>query len=377
MKKTLSKNILFLASWYPSKVHSTLGNFCQRHAQAIATQNNVTAVYLAKDITMSEPYRIEVNEVKGVKEIICYYQKKGIAGSGYIKAFNHVVKNELLEQIHSFDLIHVNVLYRAGLLALQLKKSINLPFIITEHWTGYHNSKKVKFIQKYFSKKVAKEAARIVPVSEHLGEAMKKFGCNAEYTVVPNVVDNDLFTPSLSKSEKFTFIHVSSLVDDHKNITGIISSFSETWPEIDANLLIIGDGEIAPYIKLAQKLNIPEERFTIKGEQTLPEVAAQMAASHCLILFSNYENQPCVIPEAYSAGIPVIATDVGGIKEHLTPAHGVLITKGNTHELTEAMKHVYGNIKEYDAHWLNAYSREYFSVSAVAEAYSKIYAEVI
>ena len=376
MKKSTSKNILFLASWYPSKVHSTLGNFCQRHAQAIATQNNVTAVYLAKDISMNQPFRIEVNDIKGVKEIICYYQKKGIAGSGYIKAFNHVVKNELLEKIHSFDLVHVNVLYKSGLLALQLKKSINLPFIITEHWTGYHNSTKVKLIQKFFSKRIAKKAARIVPVSKHLALAMEKFGCNSEYTVVPNVVDNELFTPNSSKSEKFTFIHVSSLADDHKNVSGIITSFSEIWSKIDANLLVIGDGEIAPYIKLAKKQNIPEDRFTIKGEQTLPEVAAQMASSHCLILFSNYENQPCVIPEAHSTGIPVIATDVGGIREHLTPAHGVLITKGNTYELTEAMKHVYENIKKYDPSWLHEYSREYFSVKAIADAYSKIYSEV-
>ena len=76
MEKTHSKNILFLASWYPSKVHSTLGNFCQRHAQAIATQNNVIAVYLAKDITMSEPYRIEVDETKGVKKLSVITRKK-------------------------------------------------------------------------------------------------------------------------------------------------------------------------------------------------------------------------------------------------------------------------------------------------------------
>ncbi len=376
MEKHIPKNILFLASWYPSKTHNTLGNFCQRHAQAIATENQVTVVYLAKDITMNEPFRIEVYEIKGVKEIICYYQKKGIAGSGYIKAFNYVVKTELLDQIHTFDLVHVNVLYRAGLLALQLKKSINLPFIITEHWTGYHNSKKVKYVQKFFSKKVAKEASRLVPVSAHLGDAMHKFGLKTPYTVVPNVVDTDLFKPRLKKDGIFTFIHVSSLVDDHKNVSGIITAFSHVMDDVPANLKIIGDGEISTYLKLAQKLKIPEERFSIEGEQTLEQVADKMASSHCLILFSNYENQPCVIPEAHAAGIPIIATDVGGISEHLTPAHGVLITKGNSFELEEAMKFVFSNHSSYDPNWLHNYVNEHFSVKAIAQYYSKIYNEI-
>ena len=37
-------HILFLASWYPSTANATLGNFIQRHAEAVALTHKVTVV---------------------------------------------------------------------------------------------------------------------------------------------------------------------------------------------------------------------------------------------------------------------------------------------------------------------------------------------
>ncbi len=360
-------------------MNSTLGNFCQRHAQAIATLHNVTVLYITLDKKLTQNYVIEKRTTKGVQEIICYYKNRGFYGSGFLRAYGYVFKLELLNRIQDFNVIHVNVLFRAGFLALQLFKRHKIPYVITEHWTGYHanGGENISWLQGYISKKIASKAAKILPVSAHLGESMKTFGLNSEYKVVPNVVDTKTFTPEEYKPNKFRFIHVSSLADDHKNVSGIIRAFSKIKSQMNAKLEIIGDGNIQPFQSQAKELGLTADDFKIKGEQPIEEIAKSMAQANSFILFSNYENQPCVISEAYAAGIPVIATDVGGIKEHLTEKHGILIKKGDEEALQTAMLYMYKNINHFTPSWLRSYAVEHFSVNAIASQFSEIYNEIL
>ncbi|MFK7757956.1 MAG: glycosyltransferase [Flavobacteriales bacterium] len=355
-------------------MHGTLGNFVERHIQAISAHHQCTVVYIVRDHKMMRKHEIVERINNGVREIICYYKKRGQIGCGYFKAFNHVM-NELLEKdIKKFDLTHVHVLYKGGIIALQLKNKYKIPFIITEHWNGYHRNggREIGPLQRTLSKRVAKHASAIVPVSEHLAKAMADYGLNSRYEVVPNVVNSELFKPT-DKVKEFTFVHVSSLLDEHKNVSGIIRAFKAVSEKYPVNLNIIGDGNIAPYLMLTKELGLDPNRISISGEKTLKQVADYVSQAHCLILFSNYENQPCVIPEAHACGLPVIATDVGGISEHLTPSHGQLIPAADHSALVDAMTFVYSNYDSYNSEELRTYSVNHFSQEAISKAYSSIY----
>ena len=69
------------------------------------------------------------------------------------------------------------------------------------------------------------------------------------------------------------------------------------------------------------------------------ELVKEIQNANVLVLFSDYESLPCVILEAFSCGIPVISTDVGGIKEYFPHNFGFLIETGNKKELLEKIKH--------------------------------------
>lgn len=351
----------------------------ERHIQAISKKHTSTVVYMVRDAKLTSKYDIEERTNNGVREIICYYKKRGQLGCGYFKAFNYVMAQVLEKDMAKFDLTHVHVLYKGGIVALQLKNKYNLPYIVTEHWNGYHRNegRDIGPLQRTLSKRVAKNASAIVPVSRHLADAMFNFGLNSKYEVVPNVVNTALFKKIQTRAEPFSFIHVSSLLDEHKNVSGIMRAFKTVSNKLPVKLEIIGDGNIAPYLHLAKELSIDPKRFSISGEKSIDEVAEQMAQAHCLILFSNYENQPCVIPEAHACGLPVIATDVGGIKEHLTPAHGQLIPAADETALINAMNHVYAHYQDYDAENLRNYSINYFSEQAISDSYSSIYQSII
>ena len=96
------------------------------------------------------------------------------------------------------------------------------------------------------------------------------------------------------------------------------------------------------------------------------------------LLFSDYENQPCVILESLASGIPVIATKVGGIPKLLNEKRGVLIEKNDSYALLEAMKNVLQkNVALESSENLRKYVVENFSKSVIAEKFSEIYNQVL
>jgi glycosyltransferase involved in cell wall biosynthesis len=104
-------------------------------------------------------------------------------------------------------------------------------------------------------------------------------------------------------------------------------------------------------------------------------IAELMRKANGFVLFSNYENLPCVIGEAFASGTPVISTDVGGISEHMPNFGGKLISKGNESELTQAMEAMLQTT--YSEKELRSYAETNFSVKAIAKAYSELYTEAL
>ena len=72
---THRKNILALASWYPSRVFLDNGDFIQRHLRAISMLNDVTLVHAVKDEQLKTSVEIEEKINQNVREIIVYFKK--------------------------------------------------------------------------------------------------------------------------------------------------------------------------------------------------------------------------------------------------------------------------------------------------------------
>jgi len=137
-------NILFLSSWYPNRVLPTLGNFVQKHAEAVAMLCDVTALFVCSDANNKEKYEIVETFVNKVHTINVYYKKveHGIPVLAQIQKANrylraHFIGLKLVNQkTGSIDLVHHNILYPAGIIAWYLKKLKGIPYIITEFY-GY------------------------------------------------------------------------------------------------------------------------------------------------------------------------------------------------------------------------------------------------
>ena len=229
-----------------------------------------------------------------------------------------------------------------------------------------------------------KQAQLICPVSQDLARSIQNFGAASRFCVVPNVVDTDLFQPVTapvhSAEHPFQWLHISSLSDEQKNISGMIRAIQKLRQQTAANetfeVQIVGDGNPEPHQALVDALGL-QDCITVHGEVSLEVVAEKMRTADALLLFSRYENFPCVIPEAWASGIPVLSTDVGGIREHLTEDRGELIESEDEEALAECMLRWIQSPSAFDRKELRPYAMEHFSMAAVGKAYSEVYGEAL
>jgi glycosyltransferase involved in cell wall biosynthesis len=190
-----------------------------------------------------------------------------------------------------------------------------IPYFISEHWSGYVSSgfkRKPKFKQLIY-KRIAKRAKAILPVSKFLENGMRNSGLKGNYQVIPNVVDLPEVTSS--KNKDFTFIVVSDIVDETKNISGIVIAFQEIKKNIpNIRLTIVGNGP--DFNKIESLVNKQPAGIELLGRLPNNKALSEISKAHCLVVNSNIETFSVVSIEARAQGLQVIATDCGGPSEY-------------------------------------------------------------
>ena len=374
--------VLHIASWYPSKVHKSLGNFIQRHIAAIATKHSCELWY-SSPVHANDPLKgsVEVKDASGFVERIAYPRT---TRPGVRAVTRSLLDFEPGEEVAMPDIVHLHVAFPAGRAARFLSEKWGVPLVITEHWTAYHDSQHIPLWRRIAMRRTASSTSVFCPVTNQLGETMRQFkmvnnSSTESYQVIPNVVDTEKFKlgeRERTNKEEIKILHVSSLEESQKNITGIINTISylrSTNPDFKFSLTVVGGAETERLNKVRRyatilKLVEPYVKFT--GVLSGDAVAEEMRNSDAVLLFSRKENFPCVIAEAWACGKPVITTNVGGIAEHMSEERGIMVNSGDEGSLAKAILSL---DKEWDAEEIRSYAVENFSIEAVADAYTKAY----
>jgi glycosyltransferase involved in cell wall biosynthesis len=103
------------------------------------------------------------------------------------------------------------------------------------------------------------------------------------------------------------------------------------------------------------------------------------ARGRCLVLPSRAESLPYVVLEAAGAGMPLIATDVGGLPEIVAGSDSQLVPAGDAHALAGAMLAVLGDpvAAQHRADRLRAAVSHRFSASTMVSDILDFYEEVL
>ena len=390
MESPKKLNIFFLASWYPSRINRSLGIFIRRHAEAVALHHKVTAIHVVADEAMKEgEFRLDRREQNpNLHEIVLYYGKS----EGGLRILRSWKNWKLLQKHLDFallkateheskpDLLHLQVIWPFGAAALRFVKKHRIPLLVTEHWTGYQpeDGRYQGRMMKRIAAKVVRKASAVITVSEQLAKAMQQCKLRGRYETISNVVDTSVFYLQHQAPEGglTRFIHVSSLDEAQKNVTGLLKAFAAARKKHPAmQLIIVGSGNDESAIKrVSNEMGLTTRGVEFKPFADAPALSALFAQSEALVLNSRYENQPVVMLEAFACGLPVIAPAVGGIPEWIDASRGIVFPAGNQDALTEAFLQVAQNPSAWNRSSIATFARENVGKEAIAAAHDRIYA---
>lgn len=379
------KKALFLCSWYPNRRNTTLGNFVQKHAEAASLLNEVVVLAIIADETIHSIEIVE-NRRGEMNELLVYFPKKK-AGFlsfsklrsflSYRKAFDIGMKR-VYEAHGKPDIIHLNVIYPLGYFARKLKTKLGIPMVISEHASGFQGGANAyPTIILTLAKKVLRSSACVMPVSQDLGGRLKKLAPSITVQVVPNVVNEAIFLPSETPQTAHQFVHISTAFEPAKNVLGMLRAVHQL-SKVSSNFSfhIISDGDVTKAHQLARELGLLNSFVFFYPTMSTIEIANFVKNCRALVLFSNFENFPCVIPEAWMCGVPVIATTVNGIPEFANDRNSILVEPRNEAQLVEAMQAML-NGKSFNPEELRTYALTYFSYASVGKQLDELYDRLI
>jgi glycosyltransferase involved in cell wall biosynthesis len=99
----------------------------------------------------------------------------------------------------------------------------------------------------------------------------------------------------------------------HSDLVRAIALLRAREPEMPIRLLVAGEGPERPAIERLRRTLGLEKTVVLAGQQA--DIAPFYAAADVLALSSHTEGSPNVVLEAMTAGVPVVATAVGGVPE--------------------------------------------------------------
>lgn len=382
--------ILWLASWYPSRIEPFNGDFIQRHAEATSLYHDIDLIHVIKDPqgAFTKSFQVETERKERLREQIIYYfnpvQRLPVLGKLFsVIRYYRIFKKQIAAHIRENgkpDLVHVHVCMRAGLLALWLKRKYGLPYVVSEHASQFlaeaeNNIYRAPGYYRFACKKILQKANRISAVSYHLGEAIRKFAATS-CERIPNVVNTAIFKPG--KREPYTpctFIHVSGL-EALKNLDTILSAFA-LLKEIHSGFVlnIVGSDKKEAKQK-AMELGLADNaKFHAEMPQTA--LAEYMKEADALILFSRYETFGCVLIEAAACGTPVIVNDIPVMQENVKANFNGLIVQNNVDSLAKALADLIEKKVLFDKDAIAIHTKEKYGYETIGQQFSAFYNSVL
>ena len=269
---------------------------------------------------------------------------------------------------------------KSGVIAKWIKRKWRIPYIISEHSSAYYTLIPDNYFNRstYYRHTVRgifKHAAKVTTVSKVLGKRLQEIFTLSSCSVIHNVVDKNIFFPGINKSPVFRFFHASTM-DHPKNVEGILNVLARLKTQRGNWECMLAGWETPQLRQMAASLGL-NEMIKWTGVLSHEQVAKEMQYAHALVLFSRYENFPCVIVEALCCGLPVIATNVGGIPEAVDESNGLLIPSENEAALLEAMIQMIDNYNSFNRLEIAKKAGNKYNCSVIGKQFYNLYRQLL
>jgi glycosyltransferase involved in cell wall biosynthesis len=171
----------------------------------------------------------------------------------------------------------------------------------------------------------------------HINSQLVKVVRNGIATRSPNQKDVTAAQEEIKLNGASKIIITAGRLSEEKGLDVLLEAFAQVTQKIaKVHLLILGKGPLEGVVKgLSRKLGL-DSSVQLLGFRR--DILPYLALSHLYVNSSLYEGLPMSLLEAMAAGLPVIASTVGGIPEVVEGnMTGILVEPGDPQSLADAM----------------------------------------
>ena len=269
---------------------------------------------------------------------------KGILVSRY-PCFARPLRNPIVpkllspdENISDYDIIHTHNEHSfAAMAAARISKKNNIPLIVTCHGQLRFGNPLYDSIERLYNKSIGRSVFEksdvIVALSSSDRDYISSFGIDEDkIIVIPNAIDpSDLERYRLKSDELESFREWYNLSDkrvvlfvgqiiQRKGISYLLKSIPQILRKSkeETSFVFVGKGDaLKDSLCLAQELEI-EGNVIFTGAVSARDLVAFYQISDLFVLPSLSEGLPTSILEAMYFGIPVVSTDIPGVRDHFS-----------------------------------------------------------
>jgi glycosyltransferase involved in cell wall biosynthesis len=299
-------------------------------------------------LTKDSPDRVPLcREAEDRRLPHCFIDARSGFRPYYVRRLKELIRTERIDIVHTHE-------YKSDLVGLLAARASGIPAAATAHgWT--RNSLRA-VVYEHLEGRLLRRFDRVLTGSRFMVEDLRRLGIRPERILhIPNAVDTERFSrkepsrrearQSWNMPEEDLVVGTIGRLTGEKGHRSLLQAFVEVHKRMPGvRLVFLGDGEDrGALFRLARRLGIEDAVRWIPGcpHERIP---AFLRCLDAFVLPSLRENQPLALLEAMAAGIPVVATDVGGVGEIIRDGEeGLLVRPGDRDALVEALVRILGS----------------------------------
>jgi len=315
--------------------------------------------------------------------------------SWYYKTALNLMKKE------KFDIIHHVLPFSPNTgNPLAIKNKIKEPFVIGPammpqkemsyeefcFWLGikkgitskslYYAFKNITLIKKKEFEKTMKRVDRLICVNKETAEFYSKYIEKEKIRLIPAGIDTNKFSPkNRVERDKIRIIGAGNLIS-RKGFLYLIDAV-KLLKDLDFELVIIGQGPEEEMLRTrARELG---NKVIFKGQVPFSLIQEEYRSSDIFCNPTLSEPFGQVNLEAMACGLPVVGSNVGGLKEIITEDTGIRVEPGDVRALSEALRMLISDekLRRKLGHAARKRAVEFYSWDVIASKYVDVYREVL
>jgi len=228
--------------------------------------------------------------------------------------------------------------------AVVAKRRFGVPFVTTYgFWYGrLARSRTTGVLRRAVESLALRAADAVIVTTSELGAHVAARVGGAKVHLIPNGVDTTRFAPIPRRPGRLKNVLYVGRLSAEKNLGAVVAAAAGLAGRFELRLTFVGDGPARASLEAeARRRGVAVEFVPVVEHRRVP---AYLAAADAFVLPSRTEGHPKALLEAMSAGVPCVASNVGGNRAVIEAgATGLLFDLGDPGGLAEALARVLGD----------------------------------